>query len=735
MTKYKKLPVSCYNCRKSKTKCDRNYPCSKCYLKDIKCSYPDKFRSLRLDKLIKSKSSGETPRTENSSVLSYDSNAIQQITPPEEFSVQEFSVFSTVSSDSQSHHTDCETRIDIPGIKKSIQFSHQSDLMFLDTSFEVSGSLVSVAQYPEGMDNPLEFPQFVQDKEKNIILIKTLLDEYFRVADLPTISFPIRFEEMSRTIDDAEKNNTWHLYKDHLFLAISILLRILNIIPLEHPLLTNCVFLKDREVQIDLFKRFFFLRNLLILDSSMSVEAMLILVEECLYEDEYDLCSSTILELLNCPFYQELCTYVAQYDCLTIQNMSPKAKLDTVIKDKKILRWSDLFCKFCKYGSLLSIKLFHEPFENRFPILKDASLKTELKLNLAESAMKGLQYPFVWMRTSDHDKLLSQAVEVEIEVIYDINYHKLKIKNLLAGANLSESSIATIADDDFPIVDEEYGQIDVDDYVPLELTSSSPQLQHLKKLADNLFVIAHCQMTRVCLSLPSVALCHNPLKLCLSSLKSGLNCILDLIFIFLQIKRVLCGELSEFDYDQFRRAIPVINLYVFKFVQGFFHILHLESQILSSQRYQINILAAMFQQLKSKIATSANVGPNKSILRYLDAIEHLCTDINASNDDLKTTVSGISPAARSCYNEKLPGEHILGRSSTMEFNFSKLDTKYCPFTESLKKGLNTWKMNRRSLGYRIKTEPLTGTTQLVALPGTEFDGTLDSFYELFCSEH
>ncbi|CAY69925.1 Hypothetical protein PAS_chr2-2_0012 [Komagataella phaffii GS115] len=258
MTKYKKLPVSCHNCRKSKTKCDRNYPCSKCYLKDIECSYPDKFRSLRLDKLIKSKSSGETVKTESSSILGYDSNKMQQITPPEEFYMEDLSAFSTASSDSKSHSTDCETRIDIPGIKKSIQFSHQSDLMFLDTSFEVSGSLVSVTQYPEGMDNPLEFPQFVQDKEKNITLIKTLLHEYFRVADLPTFSFPIRFEEMSRIIDDAEKNNTWHLHKDHLFLAISILLRILNIIPLEHPLLTNCVFLKDKEVQVDLFKRFFF---------------------------------------------------------------------------------------------------------------------------------------------------------------------------------------------------------------------------------------------------------------------------------------------------------------------------------------------------------------------------------------------------------------------------------------------------------------------------------------------
>ncbi|CAY69926.1 Hypothetical protein PAS_chr2-2_0011 [Komagataella phaffii GS115] len=415
--------------------------------------------------------------------------------------------------------------------------------------------------------------------------------------------------------------------------------------------------------------------------------------------------------------------------------MNPKAKLDTLIKDKKIMRWSDLFCKFCKYGSLLSIKLFHEPLEDRFPILKDANLKTELKLNLADSAMKGLQYPFVWTRTSDHDKLLSQAVEVEIQVIYDINYHKLKIKNLLAGANLSESSIATIADDDFPIVDEEYGQVDVDDYIPLELTSSSPQLQHLKKLADNLFVIAHCQMTRVCLSLPSVALCINPLRLCLSSLKSGLNCILDLMLMFLLIKRVLCGELSEFDYDQFRRTIPVINLYVFKFVQGFFHILHLESQILSIQRYQINILAAMFQQLKSKIVTSANAAPNKTILRYLDAIEHLCADINANNDELETTVGGISPTVRSCYTEKLPGEHLLGRNSPVEFNFSKLDTKFCPFTESLKRGLKTWKMNRRSLGYRTKTELLTRTAELVALPGTEFDGTLDSFYELFCSEH
>ncbi|ANZ74753.1 BA75_01850T0 [Komagataella pastoris] len=730
MPKYKKFPVACHNCRKSKIKCDRNYPCSKCTLKGLNCGYPDKFRSLSLDKLIESPETSPMSRPSVSSTN--DLEKTESNSSLEDFSVPDLSSFSSVSSGSLPMSVSCSSQIGISAIKKSILFSHQCESMFLETSFELSGSLVSVVQYPQGVDNPVMLPEFVRDKERNIELIKTLIDEYFVFADVPNLSFPVTTPEVYRVIDEAERNNSWAHFKDHLFLIIAILFRTLNLLPLEHPLFTNCVYLKDREVQIDLFKRFFFLQNLVALDSSINVEAMFIMVEEALHGEEYDLCKSTVLELQNCIFFQELCSYVSNYDCSTIEDMKPKAKLDMLIKDKKLMRWSDLLSKFCSFGALFSIKLFHEPFEERYPLLRDNNLKTELKLNLAESSIKGMEFPLKWTRSSDHESLLVDAIEIEYQLIYDINYHKLKIRNLLAGAGLSESSLATISDDDFPIMDEEYGQIDVDDYVPLELTISSSKIHHLKKTFVNLFVILNCQMTRLGLTLQSVALCPIPLKLCLSSLKSGVNGIMDLMTVFLEVKRFLCGGLAQFDYDQFRRVIPVINLYIFKFVQGFFHVLHLDPQFLILQKHHISILRQMFQQLRAKIMTTANANPLSTIIRYLDAIEQLCEQMNDDEQQLETGIDGIPTKIKSWYGVKFPGENIIGRDSSEAQDLPACLEVKCAFTDSIMKGLNLCKMKRRSM-FKDNTEHLTMnvSTELVPLTETEYNGTLDNFYELF----
>lgn len=726
--------MACHNCRKSKIKCDRNYPCSKCTLKGLSCGYPDKFRSLSLDRLIRSPET--SPMSRSSAPSTNDLEKTESNSSLEDLSVPDLSRFSSVSSGSLPMSASSDSRIGISEIKKSILFSHQCESMFLENSFELSGSLVSVVQYPRGVENPVMLPQFVRDKEKNIQLVKTLIDEYFLFADVPSLSFPVTFSELCRVIDDAEENNTWTRFKGYLFLIIAILFRILNILPLEHPLFTNYVYLKDREVQIDLFKRFFFIQNLLSLDSSINVEAMFIMVEEALYGEEYDLCKSTVLELQNCIFFQELCSYVSNYDCSTTANMKPKAKFDMLIKDKKLMRWSDLLSKFCRFGALFSIKLFHEPFEERYPLLRDNNLKTELKLNLAESSIKGMAFPLKWTRSSDREDLLVDAIEIEYQLIYDINYHKLKVRNLLAGAGLSESSLATIFDDDFPIMDEEYGQIDVDDYVPLELTISSSKIHHLKKIFDNLFVILNCQMTRLGLTLQSVALCPVPLKLCLSSLKSGVNGILDLMTVFLDVKRFLCGSLAQFEYDQFRRVIPVINLYIFKFVQGFFHVLHLDPQFLILQKHHISILRQMFQQLRTKIMTTANANPLSMIIRYLDAIEQLCERINDDEQRLGTSTGSISPKIKSWYNAKFPGENVIGRDPSEAQDIPVCLKVKCSFIDSLLKGLDSCKMKRRNM-LKDSTEHLTVnvSTELLPLPETEYNGTLDNFYELFFNDH
>lgn len=46
------MPISCMECRRRKIKCNRMVPCNQCTVKDKKCEYPQKFRSIEIDHLV-----------------------------------------------------------------------------------------------------------------------------------------------------------------------------------------------------------------------------------------------------------------------------------------------------------------------------------------------------------------------------------------------------------------------------------------------------------------------------------------------------------------------------------------------------------------------------------------------------------------------------------------------------------------------------------------------------------
>lgn len=46
------MPISCMECRRRKIKCNKMVPCNQCMVKNKKCEYPSKFRSLRVDQLV-----------------------------------------------------------------------------------------------------------------------------------------------------------------------------------------------------------------------------------------------------------------------------------------------------------------------------------------------------------------------------------------------------------------------------------------------------------------------------------------------------------------------------------------------------------------------------------------------------------------------------------------------------------------------------------------------------------
>lgn len=46
------MPISCLECRRRKIKCNKMVPCNQCTVKDRKCEYPGKFRSIEVDELV-----------------------------------------------------------------------------------------------------------------------------------------------------------------------------------------------------------------------------------------------------------------------------------------------------------------------------------------------------------------------------------------------------------------------------------------------------------------------------------------------------------------------------------------------------------------------------------------------------------------------------------------------------------------------------------------------------------
>ncbi|KAH3668961.1 hypothetical protein OGAPHI_002716 [Ogataea philodendri] len=46
------MPISCVECRRRKVKCNKRVPCNQCLVRNRECSYPDKFRSIRVDQFI-----------------------------------------------------------------------------------------------------------------------------------------------------------------------------------------------------------------------------------------------------------------------------------------------------------------------------------------------------------------------------------------------------------------------------------------------------------------------------------------------------------------------------------------------------------------------------------------------------------------------------------------------------------------------------------------------------------
>ncbi|OBA18303.1 uncharacterized protein OGAPODRAFT_22613 [Ogataea polymorpha] len=75
------MPISCVECRRRKVKCNKQVPCNQCLVRNRQCSYPEKFRSIRVDQFIIDAPEDEKADSLSSGLVSPTSGTVKSEPP------------------------------------------------------------------------------------------------------------------------------------------------------------------------------------------------------------------------------------------------------------------------------------------------------------------------------------------------------------------------------------------------------------------------------------------------------------------------------------------------------------------------------------------------------------------------------------------------------------------------------------------------------------------------------
>ncbi|KAG7880657.1 hypothetical protein KL906_001887 [Ogataea polymorpha] len=421
------MPISCVECRRRKVKCNKQVPCNQCLVRNRQCSYPEKFRSIRVDQFIIDAPEDEKADSLSSGLVSPTSGTVKSEPPaipakrgPEDDPAivgdagnDKDEIIQNLRKDNEAlklkikelklkYKRDKLKEYDEDNAAEDSGNSKPAGPMYYgpnSTRFMISRALsnADVGEFDDfinvkrQMKQKRQLPILYQvDPEKaksmtakqktqeNISLIRKLVCKFFHLRfhyinyleQAPLLSF----------LDNYKNAKTWKDDDDTLLLIIMVLIVVLRSVPASDPLFQEYNITYERTRPL-LYKQYRNLKSGIQVETTTSLRAYILECEDLYFNNQIERSWNLLFRIVSAAYSLGLHVY-DETIADTLKKENSEAALDIVKKNQRASLW---FVINFVSATLCSVLGRPNPVTFTFqPLLRNYEIRLNYKIGLAE---------------------------------------------------------------------------------------------------------------------------------------------------------------------------------------------------------------------------------------------------------------------------------------------------------------------------------------------------------------